>query len=131
MSSNTQTFLVFTAVFLFIYKYVTKDRHINLPPGPPSLPIVGSLPWLGEDLREPLEKMKHKYGDVFTIYLGKHRTVMLNSYDAIKEAYVKYGNAYVGRPQEMFLIKYFSKGRGMYCRSSVLEMYMKLLPCLK
>lgn len=112
LSSNTQAGLIFLVTLLVIYKYMTKDRNIGLPPGPFSLPIVGTLPWLGKDLREPLEQMKQKYGDIFIVYLGSKRVVMLCSYEVIKEAFVKYGNIFVDRPQDMFMIKYFSKGKG-------------------
>ena len=33
---------------------------VNLPPGPPRVPILGSIPWLGADVREPLRKMTKK-----------------------------------------------------------------------
>ena len=34
--------------------------QINLPPGPPHVPILGSLPWLGTDIREPIRKLRKK-----------------------------------------------------------------------
>ena len=61
---------------------------------------------------EPLERFKEKYGDVFTLYLGNKRTVMLCSHDAIKEAFVKQSNQFVGRPQDMFFIKEITGGNG-------------------
>ncbi len=114
LSTHIQAVLVFVLVFLLIYIYVRKDGNIRLPPGPFSLPIVGNLPWLGTDLREPLEKMKRKYGDIFTVYLGSRRVIMLCSYDTIKEAFVKYGNIFIGRPQDLFFIKELTYGLGVY-----------------
>ena len=34
--------------------------QVNLPYGPPSIPVLGFLPWLGTDVREPLRKMSKK-----------------------------------------------------------------------
>ena len=68
---NIQTCLVFLAVFLFSYNYIKKSEWRRLPPGPFCFPMLGTLPYLGVDIREPIRKMGQKYGDVFTIYLGK------------------------------------------------------------
>ena len=38
----------------------------RLPPGPPKFPLVGSLPFLGTDIREPLRKMANKYISIVT-----------------------------------------------------------------
>ena len=56
----------------------------------------------------------HRYGGVMTVYLGSRCTVMLNSYDAIKEAFVKYGHVFSGRPQDLFFITDISEGLGNY-----------------
>ena len=37
-----------------------KKKHVQLPPGPPNLPLVGSLPFLGKDIQEPLRQMALK-----------------------------------------------------------------------
>ena len=47
-----------------------------------------------------------------TVYLGSRRTIMLNSYDVIKEAFVKYGHEFSGRPQDLFLET--TEGLGRY-----------------
>ena len=107
---STADVIVFLVVFFIVY-YIFK-RQKNLPPGPFSLPILGTLPWLGADVREPLEELKKKYGDVFTVYLGSKPSVMLCSQEAIKEAFVKCGHAFSGRPQDLFFIRELTFGRG-------------------
>ena len=47
-----------------------------------------------------------------TVYLGSRCTVMLNSYDIIKEAFVKLGHAFSGRPQDLFFITEITQGLG-------------------
>ena len=37
-----------------------KKKYAQLPPGPPNLPLVGSLPFLGKDIQEPLRQMAQK-----------------------------------------------------------------------
>jgi len=97
-ATNVQVWLLCTVAFLLAYNYFTKESWRKLPPGPPAFPLVGSLPFLGKDIREPLRKMSAKYGDVFTIYLGYRRVVILNGYDVIREAFAKHGHRFSGRP---------------------------------
>ena len=102
--------MIFISMWLLLHYVCRKQR--NLPPGPFSLPIVGTLPWIGTDFREPFEELKKKYGDVFTVYLGSKPAVVLCSHNSIKEAFVKCGNAFSGRPQHLFFIKELTLGRG-------------------
>ena len=48
-----------------------------------------------------------------TVYLGSRCTIMLNSYDAIKEALVKNAHVFSGRPQDLFFIKEITEGYGI------------------
>ena len=47
-----------------------------------------------------------------TVYLGSRCTIMLNSYDVIKEAFVKHGHVFSGRPQDLLFIKEITEGYG-------------------
>ena len=86
--------------FFILFNFISKESWEGFPPGPPNLPLIGSLPFLGgADMREPLRRMREKYGDVFTVYVGVQRMVVLASYAAIKEALVIRGHAFAGRPQ--------------------------------
>ena len=53
-----------------------------------------------------------RYGDIMTVYLGSRCTVMLNSYDVIKEAFVKNAHVFSGRPQDILFIKEITEGYG-------------------
>ena len=48
-----------------------------------------------------------------TVYLGSRCTIMLNSYDAIKEAFAKNAHVFSGRPQDLFFIKEITEGYGI------------------
>ena len=67
-----------------------------------------------------------------TVYLGTRCTVMLNSYDTIKEAFVRYGDVFAGRPQDLFFFRELLKGKGDFVKV-VLEtdpLRVTLMPCL-
>ena len=107
------TLLVILLFFLLVgILWWFQSSGDTLPPGPPAFPIVGSLPFLGTDIREPLRQFSKKYGDVFTVYLGQRPVVVLNSYEAIREAFVKNGQAFSGRPQDLFLGEEITTGMG-------------------
>ena len=112
---NPGTLLVAGVVFVLAYNYVVKESWKNLPPGPPAIPLLGSLPFLGfdSDFREPLVKMAKKYGDVFTFYMGMRRVVVLNGYDAIREAFVMNSHAFSGRP-DLFFVTDINEGYGKF-----------------
>ena len=108
--SNPQVWLIGTIVFIVAYNYLRKEPWKRLPPGPPALPLVGSLPFLGSsDIREPLRKMAKKYGDVFTIYLGPQRVIVLNGYDVIHDAFVKLAHVFSGRPNTFIFTELLEK----------------------
>ena len=51
-----------------IVKYLWRPR--NIPPGPWGLPIIGSLRDLSNTTHFDYMKMKEKYGDIFSYYIG-------------------------------------------------------------
>ena len=104
--------LAVTSLVLLGFVYIKSQKSgKNLPKGPPSLPILGSLPFLGKDILKDLDHMRETYGDIFMLCL-QSPTVVLNGYTAIKEALVKQGDAFVGRPKDMVGIVEVTKGFG-------------------
>ncbi|XP_049643129.1 cytochrome P450 2B11-like isoform X2 [Suncus etruscus] len=87
---------VFTALLL-----LTKDHpktHGCLPPGPRPLPFLGNLLQMDRNsLLKSFLKMRKQYGDVFTLYLGPRRVVILCGTEAIREALVDQADAFSGR----------------------------------
>ena len=72
---------------LSAYWFLSKFRkHNKFPPGPPKLPILGSLPFLGTQ-GSFLHTMKHlagKYGPVVGLYLGSTPVVIISDYTILK-----------------------------------------------
>ncbi|XP_075179673.1 cytochrome P450 2B1-like [Anomaloglossus baeobatrachus] len=73
-------------------------RKRNLPPGPTPLPILGNLLQLSKGgIVTSLLKLKEKYGEVFTVYLGSRPVIVVTGYKAVKEVYVDRGDDFLAR----------------------------------
>ena len=67
------------------------------PPGPPNLPLVGSLPFLQKNLHLELHKLANKYGNIYQLHVGGRNVIVINGLDAIKEALVKQQDSFNAR----------------------------------
>ncbi|XP_046311728.1 cytochrome P450 2B4 [Marmota monax] len=86
-----------TGLFLLLVRGHPKASG-HLPPGPRPLPFLGNL--LQMDRRGLLNsflRLREKYGDVFTVYLGPRPVVMLCGTEAIREALVDQAEDFSGR----------------------------------
>ena len=92
-----------TLLLIYLVYTYTKVLFSGLPPGPMPFPVVGNLPQLGTELHYSLTKLGKTYKDVFTVYIFNKPFVVLNSYKAIKEGFVKHGNFTSARPRDFFL----------------------------
>ncbi|XP_034041084.1 cytochrome P450 1B1 [Thalassophryne amazonica] len=72
-------------------------RNTHRPPGPIAWPIIGNAAQLGNAPHIYFTRLAEKYGNVFQIKLGSRAVVVLNG-DAIKEALIKRGMEFAGRP---------------------------------
>ncbi|KAK6170952.1 hypothetical protein SNE40_019230 [Patella caerulea] len=93
----------------------------GIPPGPRfTLPIVGDLLFLEKESQPVmLRNMRDKYGDIFSIYMGSSLFIVLNGYDVIKEALVKYGHIFSDKPH-MFMYDLISDKKGIVFTSGQL-----------
>jgi cytochrome P450 len=67
-------------------------------PGPPVLPIVGSLPFIEKHQHLAFTRLARKYGDVFQINLFGRNIVVLNGLETIKKALLQQSEVFAGRP---------------------------------
>nr|XP_039250595.1 cytochrome P450 2F2-like isoform X3 [Styela clava] len=81
---------------LYYLRVFMKDRH--LPPGPAGLPIVGYLPFLGRNPAITYLKLSEKYGPVFSIRIGGNTMIILNTREAIFQAFSKQAKFTADRP---------------------------------
>ncbi|PAA55418.1 hypothetical protein BOX15_Mlig029494g1 [Macrostomum lignano] len=80
-------------------------------PGPPSLPVVGSYPFMQLPYRRWLPEGARLYGEIFVFQLAGNCWVSLNSLKAI-DALKEHGEALSGRPQGLWSKKLFN-GNGL------------------
>lgn len=103
----TLTLLVVYHLWLLMQKWLNTGGL----PGPFPWPIIGNAPQLGNAPHLSFSRMAQKYGNVFQIKLGSRAVVVLNG-DAIKQALVKKGVEFAGRP-DFTSFTYISNGRSM------------------
>ncbi|GAB6030774.1 hypothetical protein CHUAL_007622 [Chamberlinius hualienensis] len=100
-SSLTWLWCLLILALTVAYWYLSRPK--NLPPGTAGLPIVGYLPFLGENLHKTFEKLGKRFGNIFHLYLGSRLVVVLNDYSTIQEAFVKNAEIFSGRPHDNVL----------------------------
>lgn len=109
---NISSVLIFIIVFLLICHLTWKPA--GLPPGPAlTLPIVGDLLHLvGGDPLRAFRKLRRKYGDIYSFYIGRDLTVIINGYDLIQKAAVKNAHIFSGRPKNL-ITNVMGEGKGI------------------
>lgn len=87
-------------VFVFLLVTAKKLSKGNLPPSPPTLPILGNLHQLIRFKVPPhvtFTRLAKTYGPVFTIWFGNKPAVIINNFKIAK--YVLFSRQCHGRPQ--------------------------------
>lgn len=67
-------------------------------PGPPVLPVIGSLPFIDKHQYQSFTELAKKYGDVFQIRIFFQPIVVLNGLETIRQALLKQQEDFAGRP---------------------------------
>ncbi|XP_049456550.1 cytochrome P450 1B1 isoform X2 [Epinephelus fuscoguttatus] len=88
-----------------------QQRSLPCLPGPLAWPVVGNAPQLGNAPHLYFTRMAKKYGNVFQVKLGSRAVVVLNG-DSIKQALVKQGSEFAGRP-DFTSFQYISEGASL------------------
>uniref|UniRef100_A0A8B9L3L9 Uncharacterized protein n=1 Tax=Astyanax mexicanus TaxID=7994 RepID=A0A8B9L3L9_ASTMX len=81
------------------------------PPGPKPLLFVGNMPQFIKDKMGFIRSMP-KYGEISSLYLGRKPTIILNTMQVAKEAFVQNGTIFSGRPS-LPLVRWVNKGYGI------------------
>ncbi|XP_038177477.1 cytochrome P450 1A2-like isoform X2 [Arvicola amphibius] len=101
--SLTPELLLATVIFCIVF-YVVKalrtrvPKGLKSPPGPWAWPIIGHMLTLGKNPHLSLTKLSKQYGDVLQIRIGSTPVVVLSGLDTIRQALVKQGDDFKGRP---------------------------------
>ncbi|XP_060622746.2 cytochrome P450 2J5-like [Anolis sagrei] len=103
------------AILLLLYLMKRWWSHQHYPPGPLSLPIIGSI-WrirFGIGLNErTMIKMSKQYGNVFTLWLGDMPIVLLSGFETVKEGLIDHSEELSGRASSPY-VKFIGKGKGI------------------
>ncbi|KAG7034317.1 Cytochrome P450 81E8, partial [Cucurbita argyrosperma subsp. argyrosperma] len=101
---NLHTFLYsfFSILFLlFAFNLITRSLRLrkNLPPSPPSLPVIGHLHLLKKPLHRNFQNLSAKYGPVMSLRLGSNLAVVVSSSSAVEECFTKNDVVLANRPR--------------------------------
>ncbi|OAA43301.1 Cytochrome P450 [Metarhizium rileyi] len=122
---------------LIVYLLVTVGRRgSKLPPGPPTLPIIGNLHQIPTSFTHlKIAEWAKQYGDIFSLKLGPATAVVLTSPRLVKTLVDKKSNIYSHRPtsyigydvisqgDHLLLMQYSDKWRE--CRKLVHQFFME------
>ncbi|KAK4488199.1 hypothetical protein RD792_003942 [Penstemon davidsonii] len=75
--------ILLISIFLLLKK--SKILAAPLPPGPRGLPILGFLPYIQKNLHFQFDKLAHKYGPIYKLWLGSKLCVVISSPSLMKE----------------------------------------------
>uniref|UniRef100_A0A4W3JDZ5 Uncharacterized protein n=1 Tax=Callorhinchus milii TaxID=7868 RepID=A0A4W3JDZ5_CALMI len=91
---------VFCTVFALVFDFMKRrQKCINYPPGPWTLPFIGSVFHVSNDNPSTsFEKLCSQYGNIFSLQFGWTDVVVLNGYETIKEGLVKKSEDTSDRP---------------------------------
>ncbi|XP_042201971.1 cytochrome P450 2D15-like [Callorhinchus milii] len=99
---------VFCTVFALVFDFMKRrQKCINYPPGPWTLPFIGSVFHVSNDNPyTSFEKLRGKYGNTFSLQFGWTDVVVLNGYETIKDGLVKKSEDTSDRPNIPVFQKY-------------------------
>lgn len=91
MEDSIVYILVFLLLFLLTATKVlfSKTRLKNLPPNPPTLPIIGNLHQLKQPIHHTLHNLSQKYGPIFTLRFGSQLVAVVSSASTVEECFTK------------------------------------------
>ncbi|XP_052617551.1 cytochrome P450 1A2 [Peromyscus californicus insignis] len=109
--------LLATAIFCIVFWVVRALRPrvpkgLKSPPGPWGWPFIGHMLTLGKNPHLSLTKLSKQYGDVLQIRIGSTPVVVLSGLDTIRQALVRKGDDFKGRP-DLYSFTLITNGKSM------------------
>lgn len=95
--------VAFSVLFSFCFLFLVHQWHGGkpaLPPGPPTLPLVGNLHQIPtKDIWEYYRDLHQKYGPLISMEYGQNVVISIGSFKVAKDLLSKRGLKYASRPQ--------------------------------
>ncbi|KAG7025244.1 Isoflavone 2'-hydroxylase [Cucurbita argyrosperma subsp. argyrosperma] len=99
MDDSTFLYSVLCIALVVAISYALKQKsRKNLPPTPPSIPIIGHLHLLKPPVHRSLLTLSQKYGPVLSLRFGSRLVVVVSSIDAAEECFTKNDVVFANRP---------------------------------
>lgn len=101
------TFSIFTYVALFIFLLqltkhfvfsIISNKSNNLPPSPPSLPIIGHLHYLKKPLHQSLARLAAQHGPIILLRFGVRPVLVISSSALAEECFTTNDITFANRP---------------------------------
>lgn len=88
------------SILLIVYQHIRRNKiqPKNLPPSPPSLPIIGHFHLLKMPMSQTLTNLYNKYGPILLLQVGSRPTLVVSSRSAIEECLTKNDIIFANRP---------------------------------
>jgi hypothetical protein len=97
--------LLLSKLLLVVLAAARKDGKKNLPPSPPSLPIIGHLHYLRKPLHRSLAKLATIHGPILSLRFGSRPILLVSSASAAEEYTNTNDVAFANRPA-LTVVKY-------------------------
>ncbi|KAM6302120.1 cytochrome P450 1A5-like [Podargus strigoides] len=109
--------LLAAAVFCLVFLLIQSLRQhvppgLKSPPGPRGYPILGNALELKKDTHLALTRLSQEYGDVMEVRIGTRPVLVLSGLDTIKQALVKQGEDFMGRP-DLYSFRHVTDGQSL------------------
>lgn len=117
ISFSAPELLLVSTIFCLVFWAIRTWQHRapkgqKNPPGPWGWPLLGHILTLGKNPHLVLSQMSQLYGDVLEIRIGSTPVVVLSGLDTIKQALVRQGDIFKGRP-DLYTFTLVSDGQSM------------------
>lgn len=100
-----------SVVALLLYINLRSKDTLSAIPGPFRLPIFGNVQFDFPRLHKQFSEFAERFGEVYRIQILSQPCIVINSYKAMREAYMKKGKDFLGRPNMLrFEVVHASKG---------------------
>ncbi|WJX28030.1 hypothetical protein P8452_16797 [Trifolium repens] len=89
------TFIITIKILL----QIQSRRFKNLPPGPPTIPIIGNLHLLKHPFHRTFTTLSQKYGDAVSLWFGSSLVVVISSPSLVQQCFTQNDIVLANRPR--------------------------------